>query len=106
MGRPLDAARSQDPRALPFRSEDAQPMRGAAALHGGRKIKSIVWLSVCVGLIVLAAANAHLLYVAVSSQPDCIAHLRHGEANGTTSFSAATSSCSSETSMITKAVVE
>jgi hypothetical protein len=81
-------------------------MRGAAASHGGWKIKSIVWLSVGVGLIVLAAANAHLLYVAVSSQPDCIAHLRHGEGNGTTSFSAATSSCSSETSMTTKALAE
>jgi hypothetical protein len=68
-------------------------MSGAAASHGGWKTKSVVWLSVGVGLIVLAAANAHLLCVAVSSQPDCIAHLRHGQSSGTTSFSAATSSC-------------
>jgi len=81
-------------------------MSGAAASHGGWKTKSIVWLSVGLGLIVLAAANAHLLYVAVFSQPDCVAHLRHGEGNGTTSFSAATSSCSSKPSIKTKAQVE
>ena len=80
-------------------------MSGAAASHGGWK-PFIVWLSVGLGLIVLAAANAHLLYVAVSSQPDCVAHLRHGEGNGTTSFSAATSSCSSKPSVTTKALVE
>ena len=81
-------------------------MSRAAASRGGWKTKSIVWLSVGLGLIVLAAANAHLLYVAVSSQPDCVAHLRHGEGNGTTSFSAATSSCSSKPSVTTKAPVE
>lgn len=81
-------------------------MSGAAASHGGWKTKSIVWLSVGLGLIVLAAANAHLLYVAVFSQPGCVAHLRHGEGNGTTSFSAATSSCSSKPSMKAKAQVE
>lgn len=81
-------------------------MSGAAASHGGWKTKSIVWLSVGIGLIVLAAANAHLLYAAASSQPDCVAHLRHGEGNGTTSFSAATSSCSSKPSITTKALAE
>ena len=81
-------------------------MSGAAASHGGWKTKSIVWLSAGLGLIVLAAANAHLLYVAVSSQPDCVGHLRHGEGNGTTSFSAATSSCSPKPSMKNKAQVE
>jgi hypothetical protein len=81
-------------------------MSGAATSHGGWKTKSIVWLSAGLGLIVLAAANAHLLYVAVSSQPDCVGHLRPGEGNGTTSFSAATSSCSSKPSMTTKARVE
>ena len=37
-------------------------MSGAAASHGGWKF--VVWLSVGIGLIVLAAANARLLYVA------------------------------------------
>jgi hypothetical protein len=27
-------------------------------------------------LLVVAAANAHLVYVAVESQPDCVAHLK------------------------------
>lgn len=81
-------------------------MSGTVASHGGWKTKSIVWLSVGFGLIVLAAANAQLLYVAVSSQPDCVAHLQHGEGDGANSFGAATSSCSSEPSMTTKALVE
>ncbi|MBR0823602.1 hypothetical protein JQ627_37390 [Bradyrhizobium liaoningense] len=70
------------------------------------KAKSIVWLSICLGLIVLVAANAHLLYVAVSSQPDCVAHLQHGEGNGTNSFSAATSSCSSKPTTTAKARID
>ncbi len=81
-------------------------MSGTAASHGGWKTKSIVWLSVGLGLIVLVVANAHLVYVAVSSQPDCAAHVRHGQGNGTTSFSAATSSCSSKPTVTTKAQVE
>ncbi|MBR0695232.1 hypothetical protein [Bradyrhizobium lablabi] len=81
-------------------------MSDAVALHGGWKTTSIIWLSVSLGLIVLTAANVHLLYVAVSSQPNCVVHLRLGEGNGTTSFSAATSSCSSKPSMTTKALVE
>ncbi|WP_084795253.1 hypothetical protein [Bradyrhizobium sp.] len=81
-------------------------MNGMAASPGGWKAKSIAWLSIGLGLIVLAAANAHLLYVAVSSQPDCVAHLRQGEGNGTNSLSAATSSCSSKPSMTTNALVE
>jgi hypothetical protein len=79
-------------------------MSSAATSHGGWK--SIVLLSVGLGLSALVAANAHLLYVAASSQPDCVAHLQHGEGNGTTSFSAATSSCSSKPSVTTKALVE
>ena len=80
-------------------------MNGMTASPGGWKAKSIVWLSIGFGLIVLVAANAHLLYVAVSSQPDCVAHLPYGEGNGTNSFSAAISSCS-KPSITTKAQVE
>jgi len=47
------------------------------------------------GLLVLVGANAHLLYVALMSQPDCVAHVRPGEASsGGQSFSAAKSACS------------
>lgn len=81
-------------------------MTGMAASHSAGKTKSLVWLSVGLGLLVLIGANAHLVYVAVSSQPDCVAHVRHGQGNGTTSFSAATSSCTSQPSATPKAQVE
>lgn len=34
------------------------------------------WLLATVIAVVLIAANAHLAYVAISSQPDCVAHLK------------------------------
>lgn len=34
------------------------------------------WLLAAGTLLVVAAANAHLVYVAVVSQPDCVAHLK------------------------------
>ena len=53
-----------------------------------------IWLLVGVGLVALFAANGHLLYVAITSQPDCVAHVRPGEGSGPNSrFSAAKSSC-------------
>ena len=55
----------------------------------------MVWLMVGGGLLALAAANAHLLYVAVASQPDCVAHRRAGDASSAPRpYSAAASSCS------------
>ncbi|MBN8920574.1 MAG: hypothetical protein J0H62_07785 [Rhizobiales bacterium] len=57
--------------------------------------KSVVWLLIGLGLLLLIVANGHLVYVATTSQPDCVAHVRQGEANGTGGrFSAARSSCS------------
>ncbi len=49
-----------------------------------------LWLAVAAGLLLVAGANAHLVYVAVTSQPACVAHLRAGEAGG---LSAARSAC-------------
>jgi hypothetical protein len=44
------------------------------------------------GLLVLVLANTHLVYVAVTSQPECVAHLESpGETPG--SFRAAKSAC-------------
>ena len=40
---------------------------------------------------VLLAANAHLVYVAFSSQPDCVAHLKGAGEQGT--YRAAKSAC-------------
>jgi len=55
----------------------------------------VIWLLVGFGLTLLGAANAHLVYVAVVTQPDCVAHLRSGEGKAApSSFSAATSACS------------
>ncbi|TCU63998.1 hypothetical protein EDE08_11795 [Bradyrhizobium sp. R2.2-H] len=81
-------------------------MSGVAKLHDGTKRKSIVRLSVGLGLTMLAAANAQLLYVAMTSQPDCVGHFRLGEGRRTTSFSAAISSCLSKPSTRTKAQME
>jgi len=50
---------------------------------------------VVAGLVILVlAANAHLVYVAVTSQPDCVAHLKQGDARHSGSFHAAKSACS------------
>ena len=47
------------------------------------------------GLLAICAANWHLVHVATTSQPDCVAHVRLGEGSGKHgSFSAAQSSCS------------
>jgi phosphate starvation-inducible membrane PsiE len=40
---------------------------------------------------VLIGANAHLVYVAFSSQPDCVTHLKGGGEDGT--YRAAKSAC-------------
>ena len=57
-----------------------------------------LWLLlVAVMAAIVVAANAHLIYVATTSQPACITHLRQGEGNATRGlFSAAQSSCSPE----------
>lgn len=58
-------------------------------------IKPFVKLLIGFGVLLLIAANAHLLYVAMTSQPDCVDHVRGGQANDPrTGFSAAKSSCS------------
>lgn len=49
---------------------------------------------IAAGLLLLAGANAHLLYVAMSSQPDCVDHVKPGETSRGGMFSAAKSSCS------------
>lgn len=58
------------------------------------KSKTALWLIVSVTLLMLIGANWHLVYVSILSQPDCVAHLRIGEAPVTPGqFSAAQSSC-------------
>ncbi len=69
----------------------------STTVPAGRRPHGTRWtigLAVAAGLIALIGANAHLVYVAVTSQPDCVTHLKRGQGgapNGT--FSAAKSSC-------------
>jgi hypothetical protein len=48
-------------------------------------------ISIIAGLALLLGANAHFLYVAFSSQPDCVEHLKAPGESG--SFRAAKSAC-------------
>lgn len=56
--------------------------------------QAIAWAIAATVILVFAAANAHLIYVATTSQPTCIPHARLGEGEGV-SFSAAQSACPS-----------
>jgi hypothetical protein len=59
-----------------------------------RGITIRLWLVLAVAIAAILAANAHLLYVAIRSQPDCVAHVAQGEGStGSGRFSAAQSSC-------------
>jgi hypothetical protein len=61
-----------------------------------RKTAVWVWLPVGAGVAALLAANAHLVYVASTSEPACVSHLREpGDTPG--QFRAAKSSCSPAT---------
>ena len=58
------------------------------------KTRPLVWAAIGAGLLLLLIANSHLVYVAITSQPDCVAHVRKGEGDpGQGKFSAARSSC-------------
>ena len=53
-----------------------------------------MWLAIGVGLLLVIGANVHFLYVALTSQPECVAHLRPGEGDAQSgAFSAAQSDC-------------
>ena len=57
-----------------------------------------LWLWIALVAVIVLAANAHLVYVAVSSQPACVTHVRQGEGSADRGrFSAAESSCSPKT---------
>jgi hypothetical protein len=48
-------------------------------------------IGIAVAVLVVLLGNAHLVYVALDSQPDCVPHTRAGEGEG--AFGAARSSC-------------
>jgi hypothetical protein len=60
---------------------------------GTGRYRVAIWLAVGLGLALLLGANWHLVYVALTSQPECVAHLRQGESKQG-GFSAARSACS------------
>ena len=69
-------------------------MSAAAPSTHARRLK---WRLVAAGiagavLVLLVVANAHLVYVAVASQPDCVAHKKVPDRDGA-GFRAARSSC-------------
>ena len=53
----------------------------------------IVAGAVAGALLVVMLANAHLVYVAIWSQPDCVAHAKPGIGGESGAYSAAQSSC-------------
>ena len=52
----------------------------------------IGWLIAGAVVVTVAAANAHLVYVAVATQPDCVAHLKEASATAGT-YRAAKPAC-------------
>lgn len=60
----------------------------------GRRGRRAMWVIASTIALVVAAANWHLVYVAVTSQPDCVSHVKLGNtATAPGAFSAAQSSC-------------
>ncbi|MBB3020809.1 putative lysophospholipase L1 biosynthesis ABC-type transport system permease subunit [Microvirga lupini] len=52
----------------------------------------VAWSLAAAVVLIVAVANAHLVYVAVASQPDCVAHLKQaGSREG--AFRAAKPAC-------------
>lgn len=69
-------------------------MSGAASGGPARRLN---WRLAAAGIaaavvLLFVAANAHLVYVAVASQPDCVAHTKTPDRDGAT-FRAARPAC-------------
>lgn len=58
----------------------------------GRRMSWTAWLLVGAGVLVFCGANAHLVYVAMSSQPECVTHLKEPQ-HGSGTYRAAQSDC-------------
>jgi hypothetical protein len=70
---------------------------GLAPATGMRESRHRIALAVLVvaGLAALLLANMHLVFVAVGSEPGCVAHVQmRASTTGTSGFAAAQSACS------------
>jgi hypothetical protein len=62
---------------------------------GQSRARPMIWLLLAAAAAGFVVANVHLVYVAITSQPACVTHLKHGEGDTARGlFSAAQSSCS------------
>ena len=62
----------------------------SASRPGRTRLPVVLAVSAAAALFI--GANAHLVYVALASQPECVVHVRAGEA-GPGAFGAAKSAC-------------
>jgi hypothetical protein len=69
-------------------------MNVASAALRHVRTKVVLWTAIGAGLLLVLIANSHLVYVAIMSQPECVAHVRPGEGSAKDGkFGAARSSC-------------
>lgn len=59
--------------------------------ESGLNWRLVALLIASASVVILIAANAHLVYVALASQPDCVPHAKEAGQNG--AFRAARSAC-------------
>ncbi len=57
------------------------PAKAEIAAPAAPRRRWPIWLSVALGLALFGGANWHLVHVAITSQPDCVAHRRVGDAD-------------------------
>lgn len=66
----------------------------SAGAHTNQNGRVLIWTLIATGLLVVAIANWRLVYLAETSQPDCVAHRRLGaDASGSGAYVAARSAC-------------
>lgn len=58
-----------------------------------RRTRLLVLLCVLAGVGIFLGANAHLLHVAFTSQPECVPHSKAADEGGEDAFRAAKSAC-------------
>jgi hypothetical protein len=70
-----------------------EPMKDVMKADTGLfRRNTVLWLAVFAGVLLIVAANGHLVYVAATSQPACVPHLRQSDSQADR-FRAAVSSC-------------